>query len=114
MGYWAGKENRRFYIEDGIVLSGPKGTPIAVDPVTLEFVDSLPPATSVVPVVEEVKEVLPKNVLEDFMDDKKIDDFVKEGRNTKPITHAKDCKSGGRGGRYTDGCPKCEFLKKSK
>lgn len=110
MGYWAGRDSQRFYIEDGVVLSGPKGSPLPIDPVTFAPLAVTPPA----PVVEAPQEVERKNVLNDYTDEKKVDEFVKEGKNVKPLEHSKDCKSGGRWGRYTDGCPKCDFLKKAK
>ncbi len=110
MGYWAGRENRKFFIENGVVLSGPKGVPISVDPVTLEFVDTPPPAP---PIVAEVPKVDAKEVLSDFTDEKKVSEFV-EGKNVKPLQHSDDCDTKGRGGRYSPGCPKCAFLKKGK
>lgn len=111
MGYWAGRDSQRFFIENGVVLSGPKGVPLPIDPVTFEILKETPAAPTPAPEEPVIEE---KNVLKDYTDEKKVDEFVKEGKNVKPVEHLKDCETKGRWGRYTEGCPRCEFIKKAK
>lgn len=107
MGYWVGNEHKRFFIEGGVVLSGPNGKPLAIDPVTLKPIAEAP---AYVP-APEVVEPEAKNVLKDFTDENKVDAFIKDGRAVKEFKHSKDCTSMGRGGKYTEGCLKCASLK---
>lgn len=111
MGYWVGKDNRRFYVEGNIVSVVPGGYALPLDPATLESIDKAPeaPAKEESPVEPE-----PKNVLSEYTDESKVDSFVKEGKNVASNLHSKGCTSLGRGGRYTDGCPKCQKLSKGK
>lgn len=113
MGYWAGRDLRRFYVEGNRVYPHPGGKPLALDPVTLEPTQGVPPevetsAPAVVP-AQSIKE--PANVLSDFTDENKVDQFAKEGKNLKRAEHAKHCESLARRGDYTEGCPRCDQLR---
>lgn len=111
MGYWAGHENQRYYVEGNCVYLKPGGEQVQVDAITFAPLSVMPMKEAV---SEETSSIGAATVLSDFTDEAKIEDFAKAAKVTKPIVHAKDCRSGGRGGRYTDGCPKCDFLKKGK
>jgi hypothetical protein len=112
MGHWIGRDSQRFYVESGIVLSSPRGVPLPIHPETLEPLAETP----LHPKDERLNETEEKRrgvVLDDFTDETKVGGFV-IGVKNKPIEHLKECKSQGRGGRYTEDCPKCSFLKKGK
>jgi hypothetical protein len=106
MGYWAGKESKRYFVEGDCVYVRPGGDQVAVDPLNFEPVTVLPSPS---PVVVEAKT---EKVLEDFRDEKKIDEFVSGVKIA--IEHLKECRTQGRGGKYTADCPKCDWLRKSK
>src|SRR3990167_1854315 len=109
MGYWAGRDYRRYFIEGTAVFDHPGGKQLNLHHETFEPLPE--PVPAYVPPHPPPPEPEPKNVLTDYTDENKVDQFIKEGRNVKELKHSRFCHSMGRGGKYTDGCLKCNQLK---
>lgn len=93
MGCWIGKGETRFYLEGGKVFDKEGGKELSIDPETFE------PAITV-----SSSESSPTAVVTESIGTQDED-------KTEQV-HAKSCKTKGRWGKFTDGCPRCEQLKR--
>ena len=112
MGHFVGNGDRRYFVDGGKVYSGPRGEELNLDPETL-----LPRAEPLVAPSVHIEEPLPDVGLKDFKDEKAVERFAKKDNtphDSQKVQHAAKCSSGGRGGKYTEGCPKCDILKAGK
>lgn len=106
MGYWLGRGDKRYFVEGNRFFCGEGG--IELDPVTLLPLN--PPdvvktsGDDVVPPSQSGEWPVPLEPTVEIPVEKE----PPVGLVTK---HLKSCKSQGRGGKLTDGCPRCEELK---
>lgn len=89
-----------YRLRDLVDMSSPLA-PDSYSQMTLE-----PEQVTIIPLIKEVLKVVPVSVPREIE--------IPMAKNDGVPSHAVSCSTKGRGGRLTDGCPKCEYLKANK